>query len=106
MHADRDGSALGLSSPHVRQLREVPADKLMAAPSEPPAHAHRWEAPAAALRPCRHTRQAFRWSARGGMVGLGILPGMSWSSAKAVSASVIGQNRPMVITSKPANGGR
>ena len=40
MHADRDGSAavtaamlsaLSLSSPHVRQLREVPAEKLMAA---------------------------------------------------------------------------
>lgn len=40
VHADRDGSAavtaamlsaLGLSSPHVRQLREAPAEKLMAA---------------------------------------------------------------------------
>jgi uncharacterized membrane protein len=37
--------------------------------------------------PYSRSREAFRWTAAGGMAGLGFLPGNSYSNAKAVSAN-------------------
>lgn len=51
--------------------------------------------------------EAFRWTSEGGMIGLGLLPGRSWSSARAASADgsvVVGKSAPEAFRWTAAEG--